>query len=147
MAAIPATIDFDADLVSLSSMGKTVEIYACDFVDSVHEAIAAADKATSLPSYEDLETGVTRPGTHGRGEPFIAILTAQLKASGLEVKPRKALAAWRSLVDKTEEYRSFFENGPNSRPSSEAPHPESLADAAASALLSPKADESAPQSV
>jgi hypothetical protein len=146
MPAVPATINFDADLVSLSSMGKTVEVYACDFVDEVNEVIDHLNETEPLPDKLDDETGETIKGSHGRGAPFIAVLVEQLKCAGLDVKPRKAIAIWRSLISKTEEYASFFENGPNSRPSSEQHHPESLADVAASALQSKKADGSEPVS-
>lgn len=146
MPAIPATIDFDGDLVSLTTQGQSADIYACDFVDEVFEEISQKDKEQPLPGRLDEETGEVIAGSHSRGDAFVAILRGRLKDKGLDVNGRRAIAIWRTLVKKTEEYRSFFENGPSSRPSSDAHHPESLADEAASALLSKKGDESRPAS-
>lgn len=118
---VPAEIDLDADLMTFRSRGNEVQVYAADFVDTVLQRIKDADESDPLPNATD-EHGNPRNGTHAEGEPFIKILTEELEVAGLSLLPNRALAAWNSMKQKTVEYRSFFENGPSSRPSSDA-HP------------------------
>ena len=141
-----STIDFDGDRIELSSQGVTVSVLAADFVDDVFEAIAAADKANPLPEVVDPQTGAMVPGTHASGNEFIAILRAKLLAAGLDVKPNRAMAIWRAIHKKSEEYADFFLNGPSSPPPLDSPPQLSSADAAVSALLSSKESDSAPPS-
>lgn len=130
-----AEINLDADLVTLTSQGNSVQVYACDFVDGVNEAVDAADKSEPLPDYSDDETGETRKGTHGRGQVFVDIVKAELAKAGLNVRSSRAVAIWDSLVQRVKEYRELFRTGRSSPPSSDSPLPPSSADVALSAAL------------
>ena len=145
-APILSEIDLDGDLVTLTHAGRSIQVYACDFVDTVHAMIVEldADPERPLPGWTDPETLETRPGTHGRGNEWVGILRSELSRIGLDVQPNRALAIYAALVRKAEQYRSFFENGPSSRPSLDAPHPVSLADAQLSGLPLPPDEKSAP---
>lgn len=137
-----AEINLDGDKTTLSFNGKSCDVYACDFVDGVYERIEAADAETKLPEYTDEETGETKPGTHGRGAPFVAIIRDELQKAGLEVKPNRALVIWESLVNRVKEYRESFKSGRSSESSSASPHPVSSADAQVSELLSKPGESS-----
>lgn len=146
-APILSEIDLDGDLVTLTHAGKSIELFAADFIDTVHARVVDldADPERTLPEWTDPDTLETRPGTHGRGNEWVGVLRSELARLGMDVQPNRALAIYAALLRKAEEYRSFFENGRSSPPSSAARPPVSLADAQVSALPSTPEEKSAPQ--
>lgn len=139
-------IDFDGDEVEISVRGKKATMFACDEVDAIFAAIKAADAANPLPDVLNEETGLMEPGTHGKGESFVAMLVSHFKENhGLEVRPNVAYAIWNALTRKADEYRDFFENGRSSQPPLGSPLKESSADAKLNERLSTMQDNSGPQ--
>lgn len=144
---INSILDLDGDKVTITVRGKTAEIYAADFVDSVISLVRRMDNDSPLPETQDPETLDIKPGTHGNGIPFTNILRQILRADyGLEVLPRVAVAIWIAMNKRADEYRESFVNGGSSAESTDSPHPQSSADAAVSGLLSQSEGNSKPQS-
>lgn len=139
-------VDLDGDLVTLSSLGQSIQVYAADFMDEVWEEIEKRNKSNPLPEYVD-ENGHIQPGTHGRGDEFTAILRENLARKGLTVRDRKAIAIWDALKAKSEEYQKSFRNGGNSVASMDSLLAPSLADVALSELQSQPVADSAPKNV